>query len=532
MNTRNKFPFKTMRPYTFIPAALFCALFLYACNFSGSLPDGQNYLTVNFSGTSGTSSANNAHLGPSPSVLSNSHINLLEYKVTFKGPGGTVIEREVEGKSISLPLEAGKWDITADAYDPGGITPMGTGTAEVTVILGQSQSVTIPMTVDPLYEAGLANIFIHNEAELQRIGAAVGGLAINVSTRTFYLENDIVLTEPWTPIGTSTAPFKAKFYGQGHTITINSFSSTAINGQYLGLFGKTDGATIEKLTIVYPDLTVNANPSYDSYVGGLAGQADATTIDNVHVKGVITYTSSSTGNLEIGGLVGIEDTGSSISNSSFSGTLTGEGGMVRAGGIAGQSEATINTSYVAGTITVNPTGSYVSVGGIVGQGTPSILNCYSAVTVMGTGMPAFITRGGGIIGTLTSGSVSKCYALDLVTVAGTTVIYAGGIAGHSYDNIENCAALADVDGGTSTTVGYVIGNNVGTSTPNYVISTATITRNATPDPNIVDGTSFPPSDFQNESTYTGLGWAFGVPGGWKWISGYDYPVLSWQTTAP
>jgi hypothetical protein len=54
------------------------------------------------------------------------------------------------------------------------------------------------MSVDPAYEAALTEIYIHNEAELRRIGAAVNGLAINDPSRTFYLEKDIVLTPPWT----------------------------------------------------------------------------------------------------------------------------------------------------------------------------------------------------------------------------------------------------------------------------------------------------------------------------------------------
>jgi hypothetical protein len=513
--------------YTLV--SLFCALFLYACDFPGTPPNG-HYLTVNFPGASG---ARNAR-----SVLSDDNINSLVYKVTFTGPGGTVIEQTVESGSISLALEAGEWVIAAKAYEYDDFTIgawVGTGTVTVTVIPGQAQSVAIPMYVTLAYESTLDVIFIHNEAELRRIGAAVGGLPIT-SGRTFYLENDIVLTQPWTPIGDGTPSFAAVFNGNGHTITINSFSSTAMSDDNLGLFGKTDGANIKNLTIVYPNLEVNATPSYDSYVGGLAGQAVATIIDNVHVKGVIACTSSPTDNLLIGGLVGLANTGSSISNSSFSGTLTGEGGRVYAGGIAGESFGPINTSYAAGTINVTPNSVYVSVGGIVGQGTPNIENCYSAVTVTGTETPDN-AYAGGIIGTLTSGSVRKCYALGSVTVTGSN-IGAGGIAGRSSDTIENCAALAHVNGGSSNTVGRVIGNNAGSVADNYAAPDRTFINGGTPTGEDGDDTTYTTiGDFEGagkQSTYEtvwGTG-TFGVPGGWKWISGYDYPVLSWQTAAP
>jgi len=34
----------------------------------------------------------------------------------------------------------------------------------------------------------------------------------------------------------------------------------------------------------------------------------------------------------------------------------------------------------------------------------------------------------------------------------------------------------------------------------------------------------------NQTTYTTAGWTFGTdPDNWKWLDGYDYPVLAWQT---
>jgi hypothetical protein len=52
--------------------------------------------------------------------------------------------------------------------------------------------------------------------------------------------------------------------------------------------------------------------------------------------------------------------------------------------------------------------------------------------------------------------------------------------------------------------------------------------------NSPDGLQVPHSNFvNNTSTWTSIGtstWHF--PNNWKFLSGYDYPVLNWQTRAP
>jgi hypothetical protein len=98
-------------------------------------------------------------------------------------------------------------------------------------------------------------------------------------------------------------------------------------------------------------------------------------------------------------------------------------------------------------------------------------------------------------------------------------------------------SLAEVDGGTSVNVGRVIGNfwNGAYSATNYAASDKAITR-GTPALTAIDGdTTHNVSNLQgtaNQSKYgTNLSWTFGVSG-WKWLSGYNYPVLDWQTVGP
>jgi hypothetical protein len=538
MNTKNKFPFKVTRLFTLFPA--FCAglLFLYACDFPGAPPAG-NYLTVNFSGASNALS-----------VLQDSFIDSLEYEVTFTGPDGTVIVRTVQGGSISLVLDPGEWVIKALAYKPGNVggTVVGKERAPVTVTVvpGRNQSVRILMDIDPAYEAGLTHIYIHNEAELRRIGAAVNGLHMN-SGRTFHLANDIVLTQPWTPIGNDTTPFKAVFIGQGHSITISGFADPS--AQYLGFFGYTSGATIENLTIEYSDLTEHLTGSGPFHVGGLAGYAFDTTITGVHVKGEIEYIATAIPGLHIGGLVGTAGGASASSNdteifkSSFTGTLEGENtGLVCVGGILGDPfdllmDAKIETSYAAGIINASSPGE-VFAGGIAGRNVCNITDCYSRVEVTATTTGSSNAYAGGIIGQLTGSSgIANCYALGSVSVSGSG-IYAGGIAGESVSpsSIANCVALADVDGGSGSYVGRVIGNMTGTLLgTNYAASDKSLTRGS-PASDVEDGdTSNNSSAFRGPPTglvYTLLEWDFSAT--WKWLSGsgYNYPVLFWQTSPP
>jgi hypothetical protein len=144
---------------------------------------------------------------------------------------------------------------------------------------------------------------------------------------------------------------------------------------------------------------------------------------------------------------------------------------------------------------------------------------------------------GGIIGQLSSAvtSFGKCYAFGSVSAVGNPIC-AGGIVGESGSAIENCIALAEVDGGTSTTAGRVIGdfwNGTYSSTTNYAASDKAITR-GTPGSSAVDGDlTYAISAFQgsgNQSKYTTLSWDFSND--WKFIAGYDYPVLSWQDSPP
>jgi len=228
----------------------------------------------------------------------------------------------------------------------------------------------------------------------------------------------------FTSVGNSGAAFTGSFDGLGHTITgltINSPGWNDGNNNFRGLFGYAGvGSTLRNVGLL------NSSIAGANIIGTLAGHS-AGTISNVYADGGSVTTSvhqagglvgrlgdgvaghgsisnsyanvSVTGtnyaccgggvsSSNIGGLVGMADTGSSISNSYATGAVHG-GAYV--GGLVGQNRANIDTSYASGAVTATS-----SRGGLIGdQLGGAITNSYwdSAATGVGTG-----TRSGNIGG--------------------------------------------------------------------------------------------------------------------------------------
>jgi hypothetical protein len=569
---------------------LLCVIFAGSCDLSPRPEHQEGTLTLILPETRRQGTATSVRAGTSRSVLPDGFTGGLVYRLTFSRSDGSFAALEAGGGGTTVFLEAGGWTIEAVAYDPG--TPaatIGYGSAVITVIAGQNTSVRIPMQIDPAYEAGLTDIYIHNEAELRRVGAAENGLAIDDPHRTFYLENDIVLTKPWRPIGDEANAFKAKFDGQGHRVTINSFED--LSAAYLGFFAYTSGAEVKNLQIEcnlgdsdYPVPLSSAKTS--TYVGAAAGFADdASVFENISVSGSLYFSHTGGYYTHIGGIIGgnhnfsrisschvraaiygeeqsggagssisaggiageNQDTdfsgGGIIEKSSFAGTLRGEGdnGSVYAGGITGDmNSGSISDCYASGTVDAWSFAGYeVCAGGIAG-GSNRIERSYARVFVHAEGSGEIYA--GGIGGVVNSGTFSQCYALGDVTVTnnGSGTCWAGGITGKNYQGaVEYCAALNDVRSNNSPDARGIAGRKqLGTTfTSNYAASDMAVSPNGTPPPDTdLDGDSAHAlADFEGTGTVYGssaLNWNFTASGGWKFISGYGYPVLFWQANPP
>ena len=231
----------------------------------------------------------------------------------------------------------------------------------------------------------------------------------------------------WLPIGNDNNRWKGNMDGQGHTIS-NLYIKTAQN--HVGLFGYTDGATIQDLIFDNAKVENVSTTGTKTYKTGiLAGYAYASTNSPAHIKGIKT-----TNNCTV---IGQEDTG----------------------GIVGCAKINLenceNRSSVKGTRLV---------GGIAGSCTErNIKRCTNYGTVENDG--SYI---GGIIGYAYVTSIEDCANYGKITSTGW---HAGGIAGSTLKNssIQNVFSYGDVTN-TNGSSGIIIGYVGGTLTAKGIVA--------------------------------------------------------------
>ena len=170
---------------------------------------------------------------------------------------------------------------------------------------------------------------------------------------------NITLTGQHTPLARSSA-FTGVFDGGGYSITGLTMGTTGtpFPDHYVGLFGRSDGATFTDIHL--KDVSILAS---DNYVGGIVGLAQDTMIELSSVSGTsqITTLGEWTGGL-VGRLVGSASTPpylAAIEQSFSSANVTGADLV---GGLVGRTEfVSIRYSYASGDVV----GGY-AVGGLIG----------------------------------------------------------------------------------------------------------------------------------------------------------------------
>ena len=230
----------------------------------------------------------------------------------------------------------------------------------------------------------------------------------------------------WIPIGNDNYRWEGKMDGQGHTIS-NLYIKTAQN--YVGLFGFTDGATIQDLIFDYAKVeNVNTTNTNTLYTGILAGYADGDSPS--HIRGIKT-----TNNCTV---IGQNDTG----------------------GIVGR--AKINLENCENRSSVKGTGS---VGGIAGDSFErNIKRCTNYGTVE-NGRNQYI---GGIIGYAYETSIEDCANYGKITSTGWFV---GGIAGLANSSVQNVFSYGDVTNtNENDNPGIIIGYVDGTLTAKGIVA--------------------------------------------------------------
>ncbi|MDX9900250.1 MAG: GLUG motif-containing protein, partial [Aliarcobacter sp.] len=254
--------------------------------------------------------------------------------------------------------------------------------------------------------------------------------------------------------GWNIARLKGTFDGTGHTLSNLNIDQNF--NKDVGIFGKLDNATVSNLTINGATVKGYGN------TGTLAGSSSNNSVISAVIVTGTTITGGSDGN--IGGLVGLNTTGSTISGSSTAGTLSGTG--VNSGGLVGfnNSAATTltNSSSIynsSSSVNLNVTASQV--GGLVGKNSGSKIDSSNA-----TGNVNFNSSNntyttsyqdiGGLVGLNTASStISNSNASG--TVSGNENI--GGLVGlhESSSTIENSYATGAVKG--TTDVGGLVGQS-------------------------------------------------------------------------
>lgn len=286
----------------------------------------------------------------------------------------------------------------------------------------------------------------------------------------FKLQKDIDLSESnWTPLGTSDNPFTGVLLGNGKTIRGLTFSGTASSAY--GLFGYTDGAVIEDLTVssvnislssaqdagavvgyasntIFTNVSVEqANISSQGNAGGIVGQANGADVSDVYVSGNQISSSSNGGGI-VGYAVQTNISASTATNTTVNATTN-------AGAFAGLAE----NSVVGASISTANTVSAANAGGIVGSASSSQI---LSVTVNNLTVQS-ASYAGGVAGQITQGSViSGANVYISSTLASTQA--AGGIVGrgeNSQIKLTNINSNWSVAGTiSSANVGGIIGHAV------------------------------------------------------------------------
>jgi filamentous hemagglutinin family protein len=312
-------------------------------------------------------------------------------------------------------------------------------------------------------------------------GSGLGGnyaLAVPVTATGTTYTGALVGTDS---SASSSTQFTGTFEGLGNTITGLTISGS---GNYGGLFGYIgSGATVRDLGLVGGSVTAA------SYVGGLAGYSYGTIVQDYDTGNVSASSGSggligwnygnisnsyATGNVSVtgtgsndyvGGLVGYSNSGTSITGSHATGSVSSNGNAY-VGGFVGQNDGSISSSYATGAVT-DSGGTVGSIGGFVGSnaaGSSSISNSFATGAVSAVGSNGNI---GGFVG-YNYASINTAYATGQVSAGAYTAV--GGFAGRngtgtldgSTVTIQNAFATGAVTAGTNNDAAGFVGDNYGT----------------------------------------------------------------------
>jgi hypothetical protein len=277
----------------------------------------------------------------------------------------------------------------------------------------------------------------------------------------------------FAPLGSATTPLNTIFDGQGHTISNLKIAPNDASTNNIGLFAAVGSAgTIRDLNLT--NVSVNANPGVTSqWVGTLAG-TNAGTISNVSASGQVN--GGTIVNVGLGGLVGFNSPGATITGSSATATVTSTASVIQngpdcsasnscqnvsAGGLVGQNFGSIADSSAGGNVSVGSNGTG---GGLVGFNSGIIENAFASGNVTGAAGSKGIngqggsTTLGGLAG-VNQGLISDSSASGNVGSPSVANLQAGGLVGDNAGAIFSSSATGNVQAGSASIAGGLVASN-------------------------------------------------------------------------
>ena len=302
----------------------------------------------------------------------------------------------------------------------------------------------------------------------------------------FELTEDIDLGgKEWTPVGETVADlimggheyfvFSGNFDGNGYIIknlTIGTETSP-YSGDVCGLFGATSG-TIEDVVLENVSINYvggNHSSGYGFRMGGALVGYSMGDIVNCTVIGLDMKAGSDGSYValnSIGGLVGIQDGGTTVSHSRVSGKIEESTKNGNVGGFVGTLAKGSSAKYCGADVSVEVTGNGrgIAVGGFVGIGNgvtideTLIENCYATGNITGA------EYAGGFVGNISGLNISNCYAKGDVSncFVGASFLGTDAASNNYYGTVKNCYATGLVSDISSSAYAFAMQDTMKRST--------------------------------------------------------------------
>lgn len=362
------------------------------------------------------------------------------------GTGGTIDDWQVP----EAPETTGSWT-DENSYDISWYTGAAAGTSSFEL-------------EDAKDLAGLAAI-VNEVAESN--GEKIEGVTFSGKTITLSSGGNFDLSEKeWEPIAKkSKNPFKGTLDGSdatitGLTITQNNWGESTGLFRYIG-----SGGTVKNVKLESVYMTSEMAPSAAL---GVISAYNSGTIEKCSVSGTVNTTGAEA-NVYVGGIAGENNSGASIKDCTFNGTLISSAPYF--GGIAGDNSGTISGSKNTGKIKQTSTASgLLCIGGIAGTTSGTVDSCANSGTIA-TEHGAIL---GGIAARLTAGTITSCENnAEINSTEDGSSDFVGGIVGSVFvsdttatiSSCKNCAAVTTA----KAAVGGILGGIEPSSTENATV---------------------------------------------------------------